>query len=74
MEFQFKKNVKVVVGFEIGERVLIEGWGYKLDGEHDILDFKTNFGGCASGVMVMISGYNNWIDVGWLTKIPVSAD
>jgi len=69
MEFQYKKNVKVVVDFEIGETVLIADWGYKLDGEHQILDMKPNYGGCESGVMVKVSGYGNWLDLGWLTKI-----
>lgn len=69
MEFQFKKHVKIVVDFEIGEKILIVGWGYKLDGEHVIEKFKTNFGGCESGIMVKISGYDSFIDVGWLKKV-----
>ena len=69
MEFQYKKHVKIVVDFEVGEEILIQGWGYKLDGKHTIEDFKTNFGGCESGIMVKISGYNSSIDIGWLNKI-----
>ncbi len=69
MEFQFKKNVKIVVDFEVGEKIFIKSWGYKLDGEHTVEDFKTNFGGCESGIMVKISGYDSWIDVGWLSKL-----
>lgn len=72
MEFEFKKNVKIVVDFEVGEKILIKGWGYKLDGEHTVEDFKTNFGGCESGIMVKISGYDSWIDVGWLSKLQVA--
>lgn len=71
MEFEFKKNVKIVVDFEVGEKILIKDWGYKLDGEHTVEDFKTNFGGCESGIMVKISGYDSWIDVGWLSKLQV---
>jgi len=63
------KNVKIVVDFEVGETILIEGWGYKLDGKHTVEDFKTNYGGCESGIMVKISGYENYIDVGWLQEI-----
>lgn len=73
MEFQFKKNVKVVVDFEIGEEVLIEGWGHKLDGKHTIEDLKTNYGGCESGVMVKVSGYDRHIDLGWITKLTNTA-
>lgn len=69
MEFQFKKNVKIVVDFEIGEKILIKDWGYKLDGHHTIEDIKTNFGGCESGIQVKISGYDSYIDVGWLNKV-----
>lgn len=69
MEFQFKKNVKIVVDFEVGEKILIEGWGPKLDGEHTIKEFKKNLGNSESGIMVKISGYDDWIDVGWLSKI-----
>lgn len=70
MEFQYKKNIKIVVDFEVGETILIEGWGYQLDGKHIIKEFITNFGGCESGIMVKISGYDNYIDVGWLSKLP----
>jgi len=69
MEFQYKKNVKIVVDFEVGEEILIKDWGYKLDGKHTILEFKINFGGCESGIMVKVDGYDSFIDVGWLTKI-----
>lgn len=69
MEYQFKKNVKIVVDFEIGEKVLITGFGYKLDGERTIMDMKTNFGGCESGIMAKVNCYDSWIDIGWLTKI-----
>ena len=69
MEFNFKKNVKIVVPLEVGEIVVIDGWGRQLDGKHTIEDFKTNFGGCESGIMVKVSGYDNWLDVGWLTKL-----
>lgn len=68
-EFQYKKNVKIVVDFQIGETILIKGFGYKLDGKHTIVDIKTNYGGCESGIMAKISGYDHWIDIGWLTKI-----
>ena len=69
MEFKFRKNIKIVVDFEIGETILIKGWGYKLDGTHTIVDFKTNFGGCESGIMAKITGYDSWIDIGWLNKV-----
>lgn len=69
MEFQFKKHIKIVVDFEIGEKILIVGWGHKLDGEHVIEKFKTSFGGCESGIMVKLVGYDSFIDVGWLKKI-----
>jgi len=68
MEFQFKKNVKIVVDFEVGEEIIIKGWGYKLDGKHTIEDFKTCFDGCESGILVKVSGYDSFIDVGWLSK------
>lgn len=69
MDFQFKNNIKMVVDFEVGEKILIKGWGPKLNGEHTITNFKPNFGGCESGIMVKITGYGDWIDLGWLTKI-----
>ena len=69
MEFEFKENVKIVVNFEVGEKVLISGWGKKLDGKHVIKAIKTNFGGCSSGIMAKVTGYDEWIDIGWLTKI-----
>lgn len=69
MEFKFKENVKIVVDFEVGEKIMIKGLGYKLDGEHVIKGFKTCFGGCESGILVKVSGYDNYIDVGWLNKI-----
>lgn len=68
-EFEFKKHVKVVVDFEIGEEILIENWGYKLNGKHTIEDFRPSFGLSESGILVKISGYDNYIDLGWLTKI-----
>ena len=68
-EFNFKKNVKIVVDFEVGDKILIKDWGYKLDGEHTIENFKTNFGGCESGILAKISGYDGWIDIGWLNKL-----
>ncbi len=67
MEFQFKKNVKIVVNFEVGEKILIRGFGHRLDGEHVIEDIKTNFGGCESGILAKIKGH--YIDIGWLTKL-----
>jgi hypothetical protein len=69
MEFNIRENIKIVVDFEIGEKILIKEWGHQLDGEHIIEDIKTNFRGCASGILVKVSDYDNWIDVGWLTKI-----
>lgn len=69
MEFQYKKNIKLVLGFEIGEKVLVKGWGDKLDGHHILEDARANFGGCESGVLVKISGYDDYIDSGWLTKV-----
>ena len=68
-EFQFKKNVKVVVNFDIGETVLIEGWGKKLDGKRVISEFKENYGGSQSGVVAKVIGYEGWLDIGWFTKI-----
>lgn len=72
MEFEFKRNVKIVVDFEVGENILVKDWGVKLNGEHTVEDFKTNFGGCESGIMVKISGYDSWIDVGWIHKLPLN--
>lgn len=69
MEFQLAKNIKIVVDFEVDEEVIINGWGTQLDGKHIIQKFKTNFGGCQSGIMAKVSGYKNFIDIGWLTKI-----
>ena len=69
MEFEFKKNIKIVVDFEIGEKVLIEGGGYKMDGKRIIEKMYTHFGGCESGIMAYVSGYDSPIDIGWLTKI-----
>ena len=69
MEFQYKKHVKIVVDFEIGEKILIKGWESKLDGEHVIEDMKKCFEHCESGILVKISGYKNYIDVGWLIKL-----
>lgn len=68
MEFMFKQNVKLVVPFEAGERVLIQGFSSKVDGYHNIVAFKENYGGCESGIMVKISGYDSWIDIGWIQK------
>lgn len=69
MEFQFKKNVKVVADFEIGEKILVVGYGHQLDGEHSIINMKPNFGGCESGIMVKLSGHDSWFDLGWINKI-----
>lgn len=68
MEFQFKKNVRVVVDLEIGETILIEDWGYRLNGKHVIEDIKPSYGGCESGILIKISGYDSYIDSGWATK------
>lgn len=67
MEFKFKKHVKIVVDLEIGERVIVDGFGYKLDGERTITDLKLHEN-CQSGVMAMVDGYTNWIDIAWLNK------
>lgn len=69
MEFQFKKHVKVVVDLEIGEKVMTDGWGYKLDGkEWTIKDIKFS-PGCESSILVMIDGYDSYIDSSWLNKL-----
>lgn len=68
IEFQFKKHVKVVCTLEVGQRILIKDWGYKLDGEHIIEDFKFQ-PGCESSVLVKVSGYDSFIDSGWITLL-----
>lgn len=69
MEFDFKNNIKVVVNFEVGEEVLVKDYGSKLNGKHTIVDFKTNFGGCDSGVLVKLRDFDYWLDLGWINKI-----
>jgi hypothetical protein len=69
MEFSYKKNIKIVVNFDKGEKILITGFGHKLDGHHIIEDIKTNFGGCESGILAKVTGYDSYIDIVWLTKI-----
>lgn len=68
-EFKLNDNVKIVVDFEIGERVCISGYGANLDGFHTIINFKKSIGRCESGIMVRLEGYNKWLDIYWLTKI-----
>lgn len=70
MEFDFKNNVKVVVNFEVGEEVLVKDYGPKLNGKHIIVDFKTNFGGCDSGILIKLRDFDSWLDLGWINKIP----
>lgn len=69
MEFQFKKNIKIVVDFEINEEILIKDFSPKLNGHHIIQEIVTNFGGCESGIMAKVSGYDSLLDIGWLTKL-----
>lgn len=68
MEIQFKKNVRIICDLEIGETVTIKNWGYKLDGEHKILDMKFS-PGCESSFLIKVDGYDSWIDSGWVDKI-----
>ena len=70
MEFKFKKHTKIVIDLEIGDKVLTNGWGYKLDGKiWTIEDMKFNLGR-ASAVLVKIDGYRDYIDSDWLIKAP----
>ncbi len=70
MEFKFKKHVRIICDLEIGDKVMTDRWGPKLDGiVHTILDIKPEFGGCESGILVKIDGYDGWIDTGWLNKL-----
>ena len=73
MRFIFKKYVWIDVDLEVGEQIKVEGWGHQFDGKTvTIQGFKPNFGGCESGVMMKVSGYDSFIDVGWATKLPAS--
>lgn len=69
-EFQFKKHTKVVCDLEKGDRVKTDGFGYSTDKNISIIeDVKFKPSSCGSGVMVKISGYNNYIDSDWLIKV-----
>ena len=69
MEFQLSKNARIIVDLAIGEEIIIKDWGCNLDGKHFVQGIKQNFGGCQTGIMVKISGYDHWIDSNWITKI-----
>lgn len=70
MEIQWKKNVRVICDLEVGDEVTTDEWGRDLDGKtHTILKIIPNFGGCESGFMVLITGYDSPIDSGWLNKV-----
>lgn len=69
-EFKFKKNTSLIVHLVVGDNVTVSGWGPQLDGKKfKVLGFEANFGGCESGIMVKISGYDSLLDSGWLTRI-----
>lgn len=70
MEFKVGQYVKIIVDFEVGEKVRIIGFNKKVDGVHTIQDIKPSlFSACQSGVNVMVSGYDDWLDLGWIEKI-----
>lgn len=71
MEVHWKKNVRVICDLEVGDKVTTDEWGPSLDGKvHTVLKVIQNFGGCESGFMVEITGYDSLIDSGWLNKVP----
>ena len=70
MEFNLSQHVKLIVDFEVGEKVRINGFDKKVDGVHTIQDIKPSlFSACQSGVKVMVSGYDDWLDLGWIEKV-----
>lgn len=65
----FKRNVSVLCHLEVGDKVKVTGWGYKLDNKPAIVtDIKASIG-CESGVMVMLDIYPQWIDSGWIKEV-----
>ena len=69
-EFQYKKNTKVVVDLDIGERVMVKGFSKVVDGEYTIEGFEPRFSYCESGIMVQLKGVKYMLDSGWITKLP----
>jgi len=72
MELEIYKNkwkhVKLTVDLDIGEKVKIDGFGYKLDGKIcTITDIKFS-PTCQSSVLVKVDMYDNYIDSDWITK------
>lgn len=67
MEINHGKHVKLICSLEIGMKVTIEGWGYKFNGKvYTIQDIKRELA-CASGFLVKIDGYDNYIDSDWIS-------
>jgi hypothetical protein len=70
MEFQLSKHVRMVVDFEVGEQVRITGFNKKVDGVHTVKELKPwAYGASQSLISVLVSGYDNWLDLGWIEKI-----
>lgn len=70
MEMRFKKNVRIICDLNIGDTVRTDGWGYRLDDKDWVIeDVKYHAGGCESGFLVKINGYENYIDSSWLNKV-----
>jgi len=54
---------------KIGDKVKTDNWGGKLDNKvHTITDIKTGQN-CQSGTMVLIDGYDDYLDSHWLIKV-----
>lgn len=69
MELQYGKHVKLICSLEIGQQCKVEGWGYKFDGKiFKITDIKQSEN-CESGFLVLIDGYENWLDSNWITLL-----
>lgn len=73
MNIQHGKHVTITCDLEIGQEVFVEGYGVKygrpLDGKRlKIEKIIPAFGGCQSGFLVKLDGYENPIDSDWVTK------
>ncbi len=69
MEIQFKKHVRIIFDLSIGESVSITGWGPALDNRIWIIEDIKMKKSCESGFMIKITGYDHYIDSGWVDKI-----
>lgn len=69
IEVRFKKHVRILFDLEVGEKVRVDDFHYKVNGIQTITDIKESIGHSESGFLIKITNYDSSIDSNWVDKI-----